>query len=173
MKRKGLAIAGLVAGLSVLTSMTAFAGQWLTDDTGWWYQNDDGSYTTNNWQKIKDDDGVERWYLFDEAGYIRTGFWEENGYTYLLRTEGMCTMKEVDPSYQDDDGVIYDWGDYDVNPYPGAMVTGHYKTWPDWFYFNDGVRSDIPEGAMIKDCTITLENGCTATYDAEGFWIGE
>ena len=28
MKRKGLVIAGLVAGLSVLTSMTAFAGEW-------------------------------------------------------------------------------------------------------------------------------------------------
>lgn len=126
MKRKGLVTAGLVAGLSVLSSMSAFAGEWKTDEVGRWYQNDDGSYTTNNWQKIKDDDGV-----------------------------------------------IYDWGDHDVNPYPGAMVTGHYKTWPDWFYFNDGVRSDIPEGAMIKDCTITLENGRTATYDAEGFWTGE
>ena len=28
MKRKGLAIAGLVAGLSVLSSMSAFAGEW-------------------------------------------------------------------------------------------------------------------------------------------------
>ena len=106
MKRKGLAIAGLVAGLSVLTSMSAFAGEWKTDEVGRWYQNDDGSYTTNNWQKIKDNDGVERWYLFDENGYIRTGYWKVNGYTYLLRTEEMCTIKEFDPSSQSNSDTI-------------------------------------------------------------------
>ena len=69
----------------------------------------DGSYTTNNWQKIKDDDGVERWYLFDENGYIRTGFWKVNGYTYLLRTEAMCTIKEFDPSSQSKSNTITNW----------------------------------------------------------------
>ncbi len=170
MKRKGLAVLGLVAGLSVLSSMSAFAGEWKTDEVGRWYQNDDGSYTTNNWQKIKDDDGVERWYLFDENGYIRTGFWKVNGYTYLLRTEAMCTIKEFDPSSQSKSNTITNWYGFTGNPYPGAMVTGHYNDLITWRYFNDGVRSDLPEGAMIKDSTITFEDGSTATYDADGIW---
>lgn len=173
MKRKGFVTACLVAGLSLLTSISVFAGEWKTDNVGRWYQNDDGSYTTNDWQKIKDDDGVERWYLFDEAGYIRTGFCEVDGYTYLLRTKGMCKMNEMDPNYQGDAGVTYNWGDNDVNPYPGAMVTGQYKDLYTWYYFNDGVRSDIPEGAMLKDYTVTFENGRTATYGSDGVWIGE
>lgn len=90
---------------------------------------------------------------------------------YLLRTEGMCTMNEVDPSYQVETDVVYNWGDLVENPYPGAMVTGHYKDIDIWHYFNDGVRQDLPEDAMIKDSTITFENGSTATYDAEGIWI--
>lgn len=48
-KRKGLVTLGLAAGLSSLASLSAFAGEWKTDEVGRWYQNDDGSYTTNNW----------------------------------------------------------------------------------------------------------------------------
>ena len=70
MKRKGLVTAGLIAGLSVLTSMSAFAGEWKQDLTGWWYQNDDGSYPTSTWQWIDgDNDGVSESYYFDERGY--------------------------------------------------------------------------------------------------------
>lgn len=163
----------LAAMITISASTAAFAGEWKEDSVGRWYQNDDGSYTVNDWQKIKDADGKERWYLFDEAGYIRTGVWEVNGYTYLLRTEGMCTMSEIDPGYQDDSGVVYNWGDSNVNPYPGAMVAGQYKNFDKWFYFNDGVKPDMPEGAMIKNDTITFENGSTATYDADGIWINQ
>lgn len=32
----------VIAGImSLAMSMTAFAGQWMQDTTGWWYQNDD------------------------------------------------------------------------------------------------------------------------------------
>lgn len=92
MKRKGLAIAGLVAGLSVLTSMTAFAGEWKQDATGWWYQNDDGSYPVSTWQWLDGNkDGLSESYYFNESGYLVTnttidgytvnadGAWTENG----------------------------------------------------------------------------------------------
>lgn len=81
MKRKGLAITCLVAGLSVLTSMTAFAGQWLTDDTGWWYQNDDGSYLQNGWHEI---DGKQ--YYFQPDGYILRDTITPDG--YVVDTDG-------------------------------------------------------------------------------------
>ena len=53
MKRKGLVTAGLVAGLSVLSSMSAFAGQWIQEERGWWWQNDDGSYPVSTWKWIQ------------------------------------------------------------------------------------------------------------------------
>lgn len=83
----------------------------------------------------------------------------------------MCTLNGFDPSYQSESDIISTWIGFTGNPHPGAMVTGHYNDIVIWRYFNDGVRSDIPEGAMIKDFTITFENGSTATYDADGIWI--
>lgn len=90
MKRKGLAIGCLAAGLSVLASMSAFAGQWIQSDSGewtyidcgwkqdsvgWWYQNVDGSYPASTWQWINEDKNNESdselaCYYFDDRGYL-------------------------------------------------------------------------------------------------------
>lgn len=94
MKRKGLVTACMVAGLSVLSSMTAFAGEWKQDERGWWWQNDDGSYPTSAWYQIDGNrDGVAEWYYFDSEGWLATnttiddkytvnadGAWVKNGY---------------------------------------------------------------------------------------------
>lgn len=50
---------------SAVLSMTSFAGEWKQDANGWWYQNDDGSYSTNTWQEI----GGKQYY-FDANGYM-------------------------------------------------------------------------------------------------------
>lgn len=56
--------------LTLLMGFTAFAGEWKQDSTGWWYQNDDGSYTSSNWQWIDSNgDGVSECYYFDGNGY--------------------------------------------------------------------------------------------------------
>ena len=44
-------------------------GEWIQDDTGWWYKHSDGSYTKCDWEKI---DG--EWYYFDYKGYMVTGW---------------------------------------------------------------------------------------------------
>lgn len=55
----------LLTGLFALSSLsTAFAGSWIQDNVGWWYQNNDGSYPTNGWARIDN-----LWYYFDEIGY--------------------------------------------------------------------------------------------------------
>lgn len=90
MKRKGLVIAGLVAGLSVLTSMTAFAGEWKQDSNGWWWQNDDGSYPVSTWQWIDGNkDGLSESYYFNEAGYLVTNT-TIDGYT--VNADGAWTI---------------------------------------------------------------------------------
>lgn len=61
----------LAGSLSVLFSFASFAGEWKQDTTGWWWQNDDGSYPTSQWQWIDGNkDGVSECYYFDSNGYM-------------------------------------------------------------------------------------------------------
>ena len=48
MRKRVLVLAALA--LSSMMSISAYAGEWKQDNTGWWYQNDDGSYPANTWQ---------------------------------------------------------------------------------------------------------------------------
>lgn len=63
MRKRALVLAALA--LSSMMSISAYAGEWKQDNTGWWYQNDDGSYPTNTWQEI---DGKQ--YYFGNDGYM-------------------------------------------------------------------------------------------------------
>jgi len=40
---------------------------WKQDDTGWWYQNEDGSYLQYDWAELNGD-----WYFFGSDGYMVT-----------------------------------------------------------------------------------------------------
>lgn len=58
-------------------------GSWKKNETGWWYENADGSYTSNNWQKINGE-----WYRFDNSGYMQTGWYQDqDGNWYYLSQE--------------------------------------------------------------------------------------
>lgn len=59
------------------------AGSWIQNDTGWWYQNQDGSYPSSGWQLIND-----MWYAFDETGYMKTGWYTENDRWFYLQESG-------------------------------------------------------------------------------------
>ncbi|WP_125141370.1 hypothetical protein [Clostridium transplantifaecale] len=100
----------VAACLSMMVSMTSFAGQWEQNTTGWWYQNDDGSYPASQWVTID-----EKLYYFDADGYMKTGWvlttqgnWyylnpsgelrydelTENGRVYNFDSNGRCTNHE-------------------------------------------------------------------------------
>lgn len=51
--RKKLIIAAAAALISAMLSVPAFAAEWKQDTTGWWYQNDDGSYPNNGWNWVE------------------------------------------------------------------------------------------------------------------------
>lgn len=95
---------------SIVTCITAFAGQWKQNDTGWWYQNDDGSYPAAQWATIG-----EKLYYFNAGGYMVTGWMQttqgdwyylnpsgelrydeltENGRIYYFDSTGKCTNPE-------------------------------------------------------------------------------
>lgn len=66
---KRLAIVTMAA--TMLAATPAYAGQWMQDSTGWWWQNDDGSYPYLACAWIDGNhDGVAENYCFDERGYL-------------------------------------------------------------------------------------------------------
>ncbi|MCI6887416.1 MAG: hypothetical protein MR868_09235 [Lachnospiraceae bacterium] len=67
------AVAGMMTAAMV---MPVFAAEWKQDTTGWWYQQDDGSYPSGGWEWI---DG--RCYYFDETGYCLLDTTTPDGYT--------------------------------------------------------------------------------------------
>lgn len=71
MKKARLVFAVLLFSLSLHSA--AFAAGWQQNETGWWWQNDDGSYPSNIWQWLDgNQDGIAESYCFDENGYLYT-----------------------------------------------------------------------------------------------------
>ena len=81
MKKKALFTAAVSMIFSVFMSAAAFAGQWQSDASGWWWQNDDGSYPANTWQWLDGNgDGVAECYYFDQYGYCLMNTTTPDGY---------------------------------------------------------------------------------------------
>lgn len=80
--KKKLATLALTGIMAVSSLSTAFAGSWLHDPVGWWYQNDDGSYPTSGWHWIDgNNDGTAECYYFDASGYCLLNTTTPDGYT--------------------------------------------------------------------------------------------
>lgn len=64
---------------------TSNKGEWIQDDTGYWYKHSDGSYVKCDWEKI---DG--EWYYFDYKGYRVTGWLHltSNNQDYYFYSDG-------------------------------------------------------------------------------------
>ena len=80
----------------------AKAGTWKRDGRGWWYRYEDGTYPTDTTLAI---DGAT--YRFDARGNMRTGWVEEQGSWYYLKTGS------------------------------GAMATGRLRIFWTWYTFSE------------------------------------
>ena len=86
MKKQTIAAAlaaALVGSAFLGTGMQTEAAQWVQDGTGWWYQEDNGSYPAGTWSYIND-----AWYYFDGSGYMLTGWQWIGGTWYYLQSNG-------------------------------------------------------------------------------------
>lgn len=107
---------------------------WHSNSKGWWYQNSDGSYPTNKWQKIN-----EKWYFFNEDGYCLTNKWiERGGVWYWLDNDGtMATgWKKINN----------EWYYFKQD---GEMVTGWVKYYDKWYYLNT-TNGFMESNAFVK-----------------------
>lgn len=82
----------MILAIAISLDFTAFAGDWQKDSVGWWYQEDDTSYPTNQWKEIKG-----TWYYFDEAGYLVTNTFTSDG--YLVDGDGAWIQNEKEYVY--------------------------------------------------------------------------
>lgn len=55
------------------------AGTWIEEDGRWCFQLPNGEYVASSWRQIND-----RWYIFDENGWMRTGWYLDGGKWYYL-----------------------------------------------------------------------------------------
>lgn len=73
----------VVSGVAVVMMMTVpvYAGEWKQDATGWWYQNEDGSYPASKWEWLDGNkDGTAESYYFDGNGYMLMNATTPDGY---------------------------------------------------------------------------------------------
>lgn len=110
---------------ALTTNSGSNSGEWIQDATGWWIRLKDGTYPVNTWMYL-DYNGVYKWYRFDAAGYMSTGwFTDADGRKYYLNPVSDGTR--------------------------GAMLTGWQFIDGFWYYFNP--VSDGTQGALLVNTT--------------------
>ena len=78
----GLALCAIALSAVLPAGFRAYAGEWRQDETGFWYQEDDGSYPINSWKWIDGNgDGIAECYFFDRSGYLAVNTTTPDGYT--------------------------------------------------------------------------------------------
>ena len=70
MKKKIMTLV-LTTAMTAAAGLTAFAGEWKSNDTGWWWLNDDGSNPAAEWKWLDGNkDGTFECYYFGNDGYM-------------------------------------------------------------------------------------------------------
>ena len=77
-----------VSAFLVLPVMAADA-QWKRNDKGWWYEEANGAYPTNQWKLINN-----KWYYFDNIGYMLENRWVGN---YYVGADGAMLVSTSTP----------------------------------------------------------------------------
>ena len=140
------------------TTKDSQAGNWIESAGRWWYQHEDGSYTTNGWELIKG-----TWYYFDNTGWMQTGWVKTGGSWYYLNETGSLATGWVKDNgtwyYLKDSGkMATGWvKDNDTWYYldsAGAMKTGWFTVSGKWYYaYSSGalaVNTTTPDGYTVN-----------------------
>ena len=136
-------------------SVNSYAGAWLRDSNGWWYCNDDRSYTTNNWQKING-----AWYYFDSRGYMMHDCWV--GGTYYLGADGkmLVNTRTPDGYFVGADGA---WVRETDNYTPYMNNTLRYvspnlvRDFGNYYSYNGKLVRELFSSNPVRDCGDYLE----------------
>lgn len=140
------------------TTKDSQAGNWIESAGRWWYQHEDGSYTSNGWEQIKG-----TWYYFDNTGWMQTGWVKTGGSWYYLNETGSLATGWVKDNgtwyYLKENGKMATGWVKDNNTWyyldrAGAMKTGWFTVSGKWYYaYSSGalaVNTTTPDGFMVN-----------------------
>lgn len=161
--------------LSVLSAFPVYAGQWQQNNTGYWYQNDDGSNPAAAWQNI---DG--KWYYFKSDGYMNTGWikvsdqWyycESSGemrtadlptdvMTFKFNADGSCSnfYENVTPSTQ---AGWANYGTTSLSTWADAILKGNIVYYNGQYWATPDYTSGLKNENVVYFHDIAMDNGQT------------
>ena len=168
----------LAIGMSVLMLASTFtpvsvqaAGGWKQNKTGWWWEEDNGSYPTNSWKNIGG-----TWYYFDGNGYMVTGWLKlSSGWYYLTESGAMATgWVQVGNIwyYMNESGVMQadTWiGDNYVDG-SGAWIPGKAKTQTGWVKSGNRWWYSHADGSYTTNDWEVI-NGSWYYFDGSGWMV--
>lgn len=138
---------------------------WKRNETGWWWEESDGSYPTNSWGKINNE-----WFYFDDRGYCLINRWFNDGkdWFYLDKRGAMVTGWMYIGNYwyyfKADGRMAKGWVKYRETWYyldekDGDMKSNQFiKSGNGWYYLKpDGSMADKPEFTIEPNGLITTK----------------
>ena len=155
---------GSSAGGSGGTSMVLGADRnlpsnvnWQRDAKGWWIQNPDGTYPKAQWLLLNN-----RWYYFNQEGYMLTGWlFYNNAWYYFEEKEGSEQGKMI-VGWKEIRSFWYYFSE-EVGAENGKMRTGWQELKGKWYYLNP--QAGAENGKMLFN---TKVDGYT--LGADGAW---
>lgn len=138
---------------------------WKRNETGWWWEESDGSYPTDRWKKVNNE-----WFYFDNRGYCLINRWFNDGkdWFYLDKRGAMVTGWMYIGNYwyyfKADGRMAKGWVKYRETWYyldekDGDMKSNQFiKSGNGWYYLKpDGSMADKPEFTVEPDGLITTK----------------
>lgn len=98
---------------------------WVSQDGGWWYRLEDGSWETG-WFPVND-----RWYYANDRGWLQVGWQRIDGYWYFLHDVHDTRYGEMET------GWIKDGEHWFLLNDKGQMLTGWQLDKGKWYYFEE------------------------------------
>ena len=119
---------------------------WQRDAKGWWIQNPDGTYPKAQWLWINN-----RWYYFNQEGYMFTGWLFYNNAWYYFEEKEGGEQGKMSLGWKEIRSFWYYFSE-EVGAENGKMRTGWQEVKGKWYYLNP--ESGADNGKMLFNTKI-------------------
>ena len=130
---------------------------WQRDAKGWRIQNPDGTYPKAQWLLLNN-----RWYYFNQEGYMLTGWLFYNNAWYYFEEKEDSEQGKMSVGWKEIRGFWYYFSE-EVGAENGKMRTGWQEVKGKWYYLNQEVGAE--NGKMLFNTKVE-----GYTLGADGAW---
>ena len=130
---------------------------WQRDAKGWWIQNPDGTYPKAQWFLLNN-----RWYYFNQEGYMLTGWLFYNNAWYYFEEKEGSEQGKMSVGWKEIRGFWYYFSE-EGGVENGKMRTGWQEVKGKWYYLNQEIGAE--NGKMLFNTKVE-----GYTLGADGAW---